>query len=384
MGDLSRSQCDYVALATSGVRGLHPYTPGKPAEELERELGLSNIVKLASNENPLGPSPKAIQAIQGELDELARYPDGNGFKLKQALADKLGVDAAGITLGNGSNDILDLITRAYAEPGREVIYSQYAFAVYALSTQAVGATAVVTESKDWGHDLDAMAEAITDRTSLIFIANPNNPTGTWLSESALRAFMARVPEQVVVVLDEAYCEYIDLDAFPDSMALLRDYPNLVVTRTFSKAYGLAGLRIGFSISGEDIADVINRVRHPFNANSFALAAAVAALSDEQYLSESKVVNEAGLKQVSEGLEALGLEYIPSVGNFICFDTGGDGVAVYQKLLQHGVIVRPVANYGMPAHLRVSIGLESENARFLEVLAQVISSECKGQNVKDSA
>lgn len=373
MGDLGRTQCDYIALASSGVRSLQPYTPGKPAEELERELGLTSIVKLASNENPLGPSQKALEAAQAELADLARYPDGNGFKLKQALAQKLGVAQAGITLGNGSNDILDLIARAYAGPGREVIYSQYAFAVYAISTQAVNATAVVTEARNWGHDLEAMAAAITDNTSIIFIANPNNPTGTWLTQAQISEFMAKVPEHVIVVLDEAYGEYIDQPEFPDSIAMLADYPNLIITRTFSKAYGLAGLRIGYSISGMDIADVLNRVRHPFNANSMALAAATAVLTDYEYLAQSKKVNDLGLKHLTAGLDKLGLGYIESVGNFICVDTGRDAMPVYQALLEQGVIVRPVANYGMSQHLRVSVGLEQENERFLQAMQTVMAN-----------
>ena len=369
MGDLSRSICDYVALATPGVRGLHPYQPGKPTAELERELGVSNIVKLASNENPLGPSAIAVAAIKQELDSFTRYPDGNGFVLKQALSEHLEVPMSALTLGNGSNDILDIIARAYAEPGAEVIYSQYAFAVYALSTQAVNATAVVTPAKEWGHDLDAMLAAISDNTTLIFIANPNNPTGTLLSEAALRHFLDHVPERVVVVLDEAYFEYLDEHNRPDGMRLLNDYANLIVTRTFSKAWGLAGLRVGYAVSSDEIADILNRVRHPFNVNSAAMAAAAAVLSDTDYLNKGRALNSQGLRQLETGLEALGFSYIPSVGNFICFDTGAEGIKLYDALLHKGVIVRPVANYGMPQHLRVSIGLPEENQRFLDALAQ---------------
>lgn len=371
MGDLSRSQCDYIALATSGVRELHPYMPGKPVEELERELGISDIVKLASNENPLGPSAMALEAIRAELAELTRYPDGNGFNLKLALSQKYGVSQGSITLGNGSNDVLDVIARAYAGPGREVIYSQYSFAVYALATQAVGANAIVTPAKDWGHDLDAMLAAISDSTSLIFIANPNNPTGTWISDKTLKAFLEEVPENVIVVLDEAYCEYIEDKSFPDGVSLLKDFPNLIVTRTFSKAYGLAALRVGYALAGEDISDVLNRVRHPFNVNSVALAAATAVLEDQNYLKRSRDLNNAGMRQLEKGLDKLGLTYIPSVGNFICFDSGKDGAEMYQDLLQQGVIVRPVGNYGMAQHLRVSIGLENENERFLSALERVL-------------
>jgi len=372
MGDLSASSCDYVELATPGVRGLHPYQPGKPVEELERELGIENIIKLASNENPQGMSLLAQKAIQDQLSEGARYPDGSGFLLKSSLAEYLSVSSDMITLGNGSNDILDLITRAYASTDAEIIYSEYAFAVYAISCQSVGAKAVVTPAKNWGHDLDVMYEAITENTSIIFIANPNNPTGTSLSAKELVFFMNRVPENIIVVLDEAYCEYIDDPDFPNGVALLRLYSNLIVTRTFSKAWGLASLRVGYALSNPDIANVLNRVRHPFNVNSFALAAANAVLSDHDYLKRSKSINTEGLKVIAEGLQNLGLSFIPSSGNFISFDTGLEGVSVFQSLLLKGVIVRPLGNYGMPRHLRVTVGLPEENQRFLTALGEVLA------------
>jgi histidinol-phosphate aminotransferase len=371
MGDLSRSSCDFVALASEGVRSLHPYLPGKPSDELERELGIRNIVKLASNENPLGPSPKALAAIRAELDGLCRYPDGNGFVLKSALAKRFNLDVKGITLGNGSNDLLDIITRAYAGPGREVIFSQYAFAVYALSTQAVNAKAVVTPAKEWGHDLDAMLANVTEATSLIFIANPNNPTGTVLSETQLRDFMVQVPERVIVVLDEAYTEYSEAGELPNGLSLLSEYSNLIVTRTFSKAWGLAALRVGYAVSNSDISDILNRVRHPFNVNSLALVGAAAALEDEEYLVRGRELNRAGMLQLECAFQRLGLEYIPSKGNFICVDVKRSGVELFQELLKKGVIVRPVANYGMPNHIRVSIGLESENATFIEALESIL-------------
>ena len=367
MGDLSRSSCDFVSLASAGVRGLHPYQPGKPTEELERELGITNIVKLASNENPLGASPKALAAIESELSSLTRYPDGNGFTLKSALCTKLDVEADQITLGNGSNDVLDLIARSFAEPGREVIFSQYAFAVYPLATQSVNATAVVTPAKDWGHDLDAMLDAITEHTSLIFIANPNNPTGTSLGKQQIVQFLNAVPERVVVVLDEAYIEYNLGGNFPNGIELLSEYPNLIVTRTFSKAWGLAALRVGYSISSPEIADVLNRVRQPFNVNSLAVTGACGALQDDAYLSKSITVNSEGMEQLTAAFERIGYDYIPSYGNFVCFDTRRSGLEMYQEMLQQGVIVRPVSNYGMENHLRVSVGLREENQRFIEVL-----------------
>ena len=365
--------CDFLALAQPGVQKLSPYVPGKPVEELAREFGLrpDDIVKLASNENPLGPSPMAIAAIESVLPDMTRYPDGNGFALKQALADRLAVSPSMITLGNGSNDILELITRAFVGPLHEVVFSEHAFAVYPIVTQAVGARAVVVPAKDWGHDLDAMADAITADTRLVFVANPNNPTGTWIERAELERFLARVPEQVIVVLDEAYTEYVETTDVPNGLDYLDRYPNLLVSRTFSKAYGLAALRVGYGICQPGIADAMNRVRQPFNVNSLAQAAAVATLSDDAYLAESRRINREGMAQLEAGFAALKLQWIPSRGNFIAVDVGRDAAPVFQALLRQGVIVRPVANYGMPNHLRVSIGLAEENQRFLDVLKQVL-------------
>ena len=372
--------CDYISLATKGVQGLSPYQPGKPIEELERELGISNIVKLASNENPLGPSEKVQQAIQASLIDVTRYPDGNGFTLKEALAAHLStpylstpseqIALDNITLGNGSNDVLELIARAYLSIGDEVIFSEYTFAVYPIVTQAIGATAVVTKAKEWGHDLEAMAEAITPKTKIIFIANPNNPTGTSFGVAEWERFIQQVPENVIVVLDEAYIEYGSSGL--DGVAYLAQYKNLVITRTFSKAYGLASLRIGYAVSDPSIANVLNRVRQPFNANSMALAAATAALSDENYLKRSRQINSEGMQKLTEGFAELGLEYIPSSGNFVTVDFKRDAMPIFVSLLKEGVIVRPVANYGMPTFLRVSIGLAEENAKFLNALSAVLA------------
>jgi histidinol-phosphate aminotransferase len=366
---------DFLALAQPGVQKLSPYVPGKPVDELARELDLdpASIVKLASNENPLGPSAKALEAIRGELAELTRYPDGNGFELKSRLAARCGVQISQVTLGNGSNDILDLVARAYLAPGLNAVFSQYAFAVYPISTQAVGAQGKVVPAKDHGHDLEAMLAAIDGNTRVVFIANPNNPTGTWFGPDALERFLARVPQNVLVVLDEAYIEYAEGDELPDGLQYLARYDNLLVSRTFSKAYGLASLRVGYALSSAQIADVLNRVRQPFNVNSLALAAACAALDDVEYLAKSRQLNDAGMAQLEVGLRELGLSWIPSKGNFIAVDFGRDTAAINQALLHEGVIVRPVAGYGMPNFLRVSIGLPAENARFLEALAKVLGA-----------
>jgi len=364
------SLCD---LAPPYIRSIAPYQPGKPISELAREMGLdeASIIKLASNENPLGASPRARRAIERELDELARYPDGNGFALKQALCRRYGVRAEQIVLGNGSNDVLDLAARAFLTPQSSAIYSQHAFAVYPLAVQAIGATGIEVAAKDYGHDPDAMLRAIRPDTRLIFVANPNNPTGTMIPGGRLETFLAAVPQTVLVVLDEAYNEYVPRDAAYDSFPWLARFPNLVVTRTFSKVYGLAGLRVGCAFAAPEVADLMNRVREPFNVNSVALAAATAALEDGEFVARSVALNAAGMSAVTAGLKRLGLEYIPSHGNFVTFRVR-DAAGVYLRLLKQGVIVRPIASYGMPDWLRVTIGLESENVRFLESLERSLA------------
>ncbi|MBL1322035.1 MAG: histidinol-phosphate transaminase [Methylophaga sp.] len=360
------SFCD---LALDCVTQLQPYVPGKPIEELERELGISNIVKLASNENPLGPSAKVLSSIENAAKEVTRYPDGNGFVLKAALAEKYNLDTAQITLGNGSNDVLECVARAFVTPADEVMFSQYAFAVYPLVTQAIGAKEVIAPARDYGHDLSAMSTLISERTKLIFIANPNNPTGTYLEANELEAFIAQVPETTLVVLDEAYVEYGEQQV--NSIDWLEQYSNLIITRTFSKAYGLAGLRVGYALSHPEVADLLNRIRQPFNVNSIALAAATTALQDNDYIVKTTRSNDAGMKQLIAGFNELNLSYIPSKGNFITVDVQKNGDQVFTDLLQQGVIVRPVSNYGLPKHIRVSIGLQAENQRFLDALREVL-------------
>jgi len=369
------SDCDLFSLATKGVQALSPYQAGKPIDELKREYGISDVIKLASNENPLGPSSKVLSAIKNELAELSRYPDGNGFDLKTVLAKKYSVDVNQITLGNGSNDILEILTRAFVTPEHEVVFSQHAFVVYPIVTQAVGAKAVVVPARNWGHDLEAMQKAITDKTRVIFIANPNNPTGTWLGEKELSSFLQAVPENVLVVLDEAYFEFADSDLaaedYPDGIELTKKFSNLIVTRTFSKAYGLAGLRMGYAISHPQVADALNRVRQPFNVNSLALKAAEIALYDIEYLEVGIKLNVQGMAQLISAFDEMTLNYIPSVGNFICVNVGYNAMKVYDDLLYEGVIVRPVANYEMPEYLRITIGTKEENERFITALKKVL-------------
>lgn len=359
------------------VRAIAPYQGGKPISEVAREFGLdeASIVKLASNENPLGIPASAKAAMQSVLDDLARYPDSNGFDLKGALTKKFGVPADWLTLGNGSNDILELAARALVQPGESVVYSQYSFAVYPLATQAVGARAIVVPATNFGHDLDAMAAAIAPDTKLVFVANPNNPTGTFVDGAQIAAFLKKVPPHVVVVLDEAYTEYLPADKRYDAIAWVRDYPNLIVSRTFSKAYGLAGLRVGFGIAQPALTDLLNRIRQPFNVNSLAQAAAVAALADDAYLQKSAAINAEGYTQLTAAFDQMGIEYVPSFGNFVLFRAGSDDAAgsrVNVALLKRGIIVRPVGNYGLPQWLRVSIGLPQENAAFLDALKAVLA------------
>jgi histidinol-phosphate aminotransferase len=368
----------FLDLAVAGIQGLHPYQPGKPIAELEREYGISDIVKLASNENPLGPGEAVNAAIAAALPELARYPDANGFELKAALAARHGVPPECVTLGNGSNDVLVLLAESFLAPGLEAVYSRYAFAVYALAVQATGAEHRVADAlpashpdQPLGHDLDAMAALIGPRTRVVFVANPNNPTGTWIDAQALERFLDGVPAHVIAVVDEAYFEYVDTPGYPDASQWLERYPNLVVTRTFSKAYGLAGLRIGYGLSGPGLAGVLNRLRQPFNTSLVAQVAALAALGDEAHLERGVALNRRELARVTAACRALGLGVIPSVGNFILVDVGTPAAPLFEALLRRGVIVRPVGNYGLPQHLRISIGTESENDRLLEALAEVL-------------
>lgn len=366
------SKGEFLRRANAGVQQLQPYQPGKPIAELERELGVRDIIKLASNENPLGAGERARHAARAALEDIARYPDGSGFRLKAALAERLGVAPTQITLGNGSNDVLELIARAWLQPGDEAIYAQHGFAIYPIVTLACSARPVEVPAMLYGHDLAAMADAVTERTRIIFLANPNNPTGTWFPRPALEHFLARVPGHVLVVLDEAYFEYVEDEAYPNGLDYLARHPNLIVTRTFSKIHGLAALRVGYSVSSPEIAEVLNRVRQPFNCNSVALAAAEAALDDLAHVEDSRSENAAGLAQLAEGFARLGLDAIPSVANFIAVDVGRPAAPVYEALLREGVIVRPVGGYGLPNHLRVTVGLASENERFLRALAKVLA------------
>jgi histidinol-phosphate aminotransferase len=361
---------DPCELSPSYVRSIAPYQPGKPISELAREMGLDerSIVKLASNENPRGIGPRTRAAIEAAIGDIARYPDGNGFELKRALARRYGVDMGSIVLGNGSNDVLELAALAFLGPGRAAVFSQHCFAVYPLATQARGARSIVVPAKNYGHDLEAMAKAIDDETTVAWLANPNNPTGTFARHEEVEAFLKRVPERVLVVLDEAYNEYLVPELRSDTFKLVKRHPNLVVTRTFSKAYGLAGLRVGYALAHPSVADVMNRVRQPFNVNSVALAAAAAALDDMEFVARSYAENLQGLRQLEEGAHGLGLEYIPSHGNFITIRVG-KAAEIYKRLLRRGVIVRPVGGgYGLPEHLRVTVGTAEENRKFLGALA----------------
>jgi len=368
----------FLKLAVPGVQTIKPYQPGKPVEELERDLGISNAIKLASNENPLGPSAQAVKAAQAVIADVNFYPDGAGHKLSKALAEMHKLDPACITLGNGSNDILELIGRAFLAPCYSAVYSEYSFAVYPLVVQAVGAEARVAKAlpadhshMPYGHDLKAIGQQINQSTRVVFIANPNNPTGTWFEPEELDAFLKSVADDVLIVLDEAYFEYMPDDLKPNTQVLLNQYRNLIITRTFSKIYGLAGLRIGYSLSHPDVADILNRVRQPFNTNMLAQAAALAAIDDTTHVAESARLNTQGLQQYVDAFDELGLNYIPSIANFIAVNVNRDAMPVYEALLREGVIVRPVANYNMPEHLRITVGTQEQNIRVINALGKIL-------------
>ena len=361
-----------TALAPEYVRSIAPYVGGKPIEELAREMNLdpATIVKLASNENPRGPSPRVREAIAVAARDLNRYPDGNGYALKMALATRLARSPDEVVLGNGSNDVLELVTQAFLRPGDRAVWSQHAFIVYPLATKARGAIGTEVPAKDHGHDLEAMRAAITPRTRIVFIANPNNPTGTWLPPVAVESFIASAPREVLVVLDEAYNEFLEPSEQSNAIDWVGRYPNLIVSRTFSKAHGLAGLRVGFGVMDASVADLLNRVRQPFNVNSLAQAAAIAALEDAGYVEESRRLNREGMRMLEAGFARHRLRWLPSHGNFVLVQVG-DARRVYESLLAQGVIVRPVANYGLAEWLRVTVGLPEENQRFLDALAQAL-------------
>jgi histidinol-phosphate aminotransferase len=360
-------------VALEYVARIAPYVPGRPIEDVARELHLdpATIVKLASNENPRGPSPAVLAAIAVAAADVTRYPDGYGYHLKDALAQRLAVDPAQIVLGNGSNDILELATMAYLRPNDAAVYSQHAFAVYPLATLARGAEGIEVPARDLAHDLQAMRAAITPKTRIVFIANPNNPTGTWIAPAALEAFIDSVPRDVLVLLDEAYNEYLEPADRADSVGWIARYPHLAVSRSFSKAYGLAALRIGYGVMSADVADMFNRVRQPFNVNALAQAAAVAALADTAYVDASRALNRQGLAQLYAGLDALAIPFVRSHGNFVLVKVG-DAARINHALLLQGVIVRPVASYGLPEYLRISVGLPAENERFLTALASALA------------
>lgn len=371
---------DLMDICAPGVKALKPYEPGKPVSELQREFGVRDVIKLASNENPLGPSPKALAAVRATLGGMAIYPDAQAYELRRALATKFHVEPACITVGNGSEQVLELIARVFLQPGTNAVFSRYAFAVYPIVTQAVGAAGRIAEANapehptaPYGHDLDKLQAQVNADTRVVFIANPNNPTGTWLERRALHAFLTRVPARVLVVVDEAYAEYVAQGDYPDCTLWLSEFPNLIVTRTFSKIYGLAGLRCGYALAHARVAELLNRMRLVFNASNLAQRGALAALGDEAHVRRSAELNRAGHEQLQVGLRELGLKWIPSIGNFLSVDFGRPVRPIYDALLHKGIIVRPLGNYGLPHHLRITIGLPEQNDRLLLALEQVLAA-----------
>ncbi|HEV2109918.1 MAG TPA: histidinol-phosphate transaminase [Gammaproteobacteria bacterium] len=376
------AEFDPLAFCAPGIPKLRPYEPGKPISELERELGITGIIKLASNENPLGTSPKALAAMRRALEETALYPDGNAFALKQALAEHHGTDLSHLLVATGSDHILELVARVFLGTGRSAVISRYGFSVYNIVAQATGAEQLVAEAtppdhatQPYGHNLHNMAALLRPDTRVVFIANPNNPTGTWVDGPALKAFLQRVPQDTLVLVDEAYCEYAaDLEpGYPDMSAFLPEFPNLIVMRTFSKAYGLAGARVGYALAHPKVVDLLNRARLAFNPGSLGQAGAAAAIGDREHIQRTVELNHVELKKLDAGLKALGLKTIPSICNFVTADMGRPGLSVFQALLEEGVIVRPLGPYGLPNHLRISVGLPEQNARLLRSLEKVLKA-----------
>lgn len=364
--------------AYDSILELAPYQTGKPVEELTREYGIADVVKLASNENPMGCSPHVTLAVTEQLGQLARYPDGNGYYLKQALADFNEVDVKQITLGNGSNDLLDILARSFAGTDDAIVYSQYAFIIYPMLAKMQGATGIEVPAHRFGHDLKAMTQAVQDNpnTKMVFIANPNNPTGTQLEHKALREFVASVPRAVLVVLDEAYIEY---SPESNNRALLDEFDNVVIVRTFSKAYGLAGLRIGYALSSVAVAELLNRIRQPFNVSRIGLAAAAAALADQDFIEKTRQMNDEQMRWLEKQFDALGLGFIKSHANFIMVEVEVEmedttAAVIYQALLEQGVIVRPLTAYGLPNWLRITVGVAEDNLRLIDTLQSILTGD----------
>ena len=355
----------------SGVLGLKPYEPGLPLEHTQKKLGLKKMIKLASNENPLGPSPKALDLLQGKLNsfssELNRYPDGNAYDLKEAISKKYDIDINQITIGNGSNDLIEFVSRCFLGEGKKAIYSQHGFAIYPLAIKATGAIPVKSKAKNWGHDLDLMSDLVDENTKIVFIASPNNPTGTAKTLREIKDFLESLSNDILVFLDQAYFEYIESTEFDIPFSLIKDHPNLVISRSFSKAHGLAALRLGFCVSNPDLSDYLNRVRQPFNANSLALDLGKIALTDQEHISKSVKINSSGMERVKNAFIKFDYNFIESWGNFISFDAKQDSDTAFQYFLEKGVILRSLKVYEMPQHLRVSIGTEEEMDFFLQVL-----------------
>ena len=355
----------------SGVLGLKPYEPGLPLEHTQKKLGLKKMIKLASNENPLGPSPKALDLLQGKLNsfssELNRYPDGNAYDLKEAISKKYDIDINQITVGNGSNDLIEFVSRCFLGEGKKAIYSQHGFAIYPLAIKATGAIPVKSKAKNWGHDLELMSDLVDEKTKIVFIASPNNPTGTAKTLREIKDFLENLSNDILVFLDQAYFEYIESTEFDIPFSLIKDHPNLVISRSFSKAHGLAALRLGFCVSNPDLSDYLNRVRQPFNANSLALDLGKIALTDQEHISKSVKINSSGMERVKNAFIKFDYNFIESWGNFISFDAKQDSDTAFQYFLEKGVILRSLNVYEMPHHLRVSIGTEEEMDFFLQVL-----------------
>ena len=355
-----------------GVLGLKPYEPGKPIEETEKEIGLENVIKLASNENPIGMSPKALKVISS-MDDLNRYPDGNASAFKNKVASVFNVKSSMVTVGNGSNDIIEFIAKCFLSNGDTAIYSKHGFAIYPLAIKASGAEPIKVDALDWGHDLNAMISSIQDTTKVIFIASPNNPTGTILSVEQIKDFLTKIPSNIVVLIDQAYFEYIEDESYKVPFSLIEEFPNLIISRSFSKAHGLAAFRLGFSVSSEEIADYLNRVRQPFNANSLALAAGIEAIDDEEHISASVEINREGLQNIKTKFRELGFDFIESFGNFISFDSKNDSDKSFDFFLKKGIILRSLKVYEMPNHLRVSIGTKEEMHKFIITLEEYARS-----------